>query len=246
VCTLTAVPAAGGVRVAFNRDELRTRPTAVPPTVRRAGGRAAVFPTDPLSGGTWLAATDAGLVLGLLNVNRRGLAPGGRLTRGAIIPAVLDAGSPWDAVVAVEQELDLTAFAPFRLVAAGQGVVADLVWDGRTAEIGSQLLGGRPAVFTSSGLGDDRVAGPRTDLFRELLAGRPTGWPAAQDGFHRHRWPDRPEVSVNMCRPDAMTVSHAVAEVGRGVVRFAYHPAAPDRPAADTVVELPLAAGGRP
>ncbi|MBA4064811.1 MAG: hypothetical protein C0501_14080 [Isosphaera sp.] len=246
MCTLTAVPAAGGVRVAFNRDEARTRPAAAPPAVVRAGARAAVYPTDPASGGTWLAATDAGLVLAVLNGNPPGASRVGTVSRGTIIPALLATGSPGDAVSAAEQELELEAFAPFRLVAVGREVIASLVWDGRTAEIDSRLLGGAPAVFTSSGLGDHLVTGPRTGLFRALTAGPPAGWPAAQDAFHRHRWPDRPEVSVNMSRATARTVSHAVVEVGPAGVRFAYHADAPDAPAADTVCELPLAAEVRP
>ena len=242
MCTLTAVPTATGVRVAFNRDELRSRPAARRPAVRRVGRRAAAFPTDPVSGGTWVAATDAGLVLAVLNMNPPAPPPRGSVSRGTIIPAALSAGSPWDAVFGAGVALDMRAFAPFRLVAVDRWVVADLVWDGRTAEVGSQLLAGPPAVFTSSGLGDAAVAGPRVALFRDLTAGPPAGWAAAQDVFHRHRWPDRPELSVNMCRADARTVSHAVVEVGAAAVRFAYHPDAPHRPAPDTILELPLAA----
>jgi hypothetical protein len=97
-------------------------------------------------------------------------------------------------------------------------------------------------VFTSSGVGDDRVTGPRTALFRDLTSGPPAGWPAAQEVFHRHRRPDRPELGVNMLRADARTVSYAVVEVGRAAARFAYHPDAPDRAADGVALELPLVA----
>jgi hypothetical protein len=247
VCTLTAVPTAAGVRVAFNRDELRTRPAARPPAVARVGPRLAAFPTDPPSGGTWLAATDAGLVLAVLNVNPpHRPARAGRWSRGRVVPALLGAASPWDAVFAVERDLDPADFATFRLVAIDRDVVADFYWDGREAVIGSQLLAERPVLFTSSGLGDDRVAPAREALFERVMGVARSRWPAAQDAFHRHRWADRPELSVDMARADARTVSYAAVEVESGRARFRYRPAGEGAgPAPETVCELPLRAEAR-
>lgn len=236
MCTLTAIPAGPGYRLAFNRDERPARAPALPPTVT---GRA-VFPVDPESGGTWLAATDTGLSLAVLNGNPRRGAPAGRVSRGRIIPGLLDATTPGEAVVRAAA-LALADYAPFRLVAVGGGVVADLRWDGSAAQTDSRPLD-RPVLFTSSGLGDAVVTPPRTALFDELFAA-PADWPAAQDAFHRHAWPGREHLSVNMRRAGARTVSFAVVEVGAGCVRFVYHPAAPDEAGADTVLELPLAAG---
>ncbi|MBY0458559.1 MAG: hypothetical protein K2V38_14560, partial [Gemmataceae bacterium] len=186
----------------------------------------------------------AGLVLAVLNVNPPHRArPDGPRSRGRVVPALLEAGSPWDAVFAAERRFDLREFAPFRLVAIDRDVVVDLHWGGREAEIGSQLLAGRAALFTSSGLGDDRVTAVRGELFERLLSVPRGEWPAAQDAFHRHRWADRPELSVDMARADARTVSRAVVEVGGERVRFRYHPA--DEPSSETVCELPLRAEAR-
>jgi uncharacterized protein with NRDE domain len=156
VCTLTAVPTTTGVRVAFNRDELRSRPAGLPPAVRRSDGRDAVYPTDPASGGTWLAATDVGLVLAVLNVNRSGSAPGGRVSRGTVIPAVLAARSPAAAVRAVERDVRGGAFAPFRFVAIDRDLVADLVWgrpgsrsSGRACSAASRWCSPRPGSGTT-------------------------------------------------------------------------------------------------
>ncbi|MBY0456680.1 MAG: NRDE family protein [Gemmataceae bacterium] len=250
MCTLTVVPVTGfGYRVAFNRDERPDRPPAAPPERVWTGRRWAVWPTDPASGGTWLAVNDAGLTLALLNVNPPGRLVSPRpISRGRVIPAVLDAGSPFDAVDQVGRAIDLQSVSPFRLVAIGGGTVAEFCWDGRRSAIASQLLGGRPAMFTSSGLGDHHAGPPRERLFHEMLSGRHRASAAAQDAFHRHRWPGREAVSVNMCRADARTVSHAVVEVGRDRAVFRYHPAAPDEPAVTVVRELPLAmpVGTRP
>ena len=75
MCTVTALPAALLasasdsllLRVVCNRDEHLTRAPALPPTVWAAGARRALMPIDPSSGGTWIAANDAGLVFAVLN-----------------------------------------------------------------------------------------------------------------------------------------------------------------------------------
>ena len=271
MCTLTIVPAPENrVRLAFNRDEQRTRAAGLPPRVKPFGGRNAVLPTDPASGGTWLAVSDAGLAFAVLNVNTReepnppapfpgkeggadhppsfpgkGAGGLGRATRsrGELIPALIGADSPSAALAIAERDLRYPEYAPFRLVLVGQGVVADVRWDGREPMVMSRLLGGSPQMFTSSGLGDHLVEGVRRELFDDLFAGPPETWEAAQDTFHRHRWPGREHLSVNMSRADARTVSHAVIEIGRTDAVFTYHPDSPDVSAETVTVSLPLLAG---
>ena len=119
-------------------------------------------------------------------------------------------------------------------------------FNARVKEARRQLLGGPPVLFTSSGLGDHLVEGVRRELFDGFFAGPPETWEAAQDAFHRHRWPGRGHLSVNMTRATARTVSFARVDVGPAGVAFAYHPAAPDRPAETVAVELPPAGGVPP
>jgi hypothetical protein len=253
MCTLTAVPLPGRhLRLAFNRDERPTRLPALPPAVGRFGERWAVLPTDPQSGGTWLAVNDAGLALAVLNVTVPAPSPpaplppgerGAKRSRGTLIPALLGLDTPADALAELERAFDYRHFAPFRLVLVGRGIVAEVRWDGREPMVKTRLLDGTPLLFTSSGLGDHLVEGVRRELFDAAFAGPPDGWAAAQDEFHRHRWPGREHLSVNMARPTARTVSHAVVTLGDGSGTFAYHPAAPHEPGAPTLVRLPLAAG---
>lgn len=249
MCTLTVVPLPDRrVRVAFNRDERPTRPTALPPARRTFGRREAVLPTDPTSGGTWLAVNDAGLTLAVLNVTppKPHTGPTHPHSRGTLIPAVLDRDTPADALAELERVTDYRDYAPFRLVLVGNGLVADVCWNGHQPMVMTRLLGGTPLLFTSSGLGDHLVEGVRRNLFADLFAVQPQGWEAAQDDFHRHRWPDRPHLSVNMERPTARTVSHAVVTLGDGTATFAYHPAAPHEPAVSTVLRLTLTLVGVP
>jgi hypothetical protein len=247
MCTLTAVPLPGDrLRLAFNRDERPTRPPALPPAVRAFGDRRAVLPIDPQSGGTWLGVNDAGLALAVLNVTPESPPPavGGLCSRGTIIPALLGRATPADALAELDRTFDYADLAPFRLAVVGRGVVAEVRWDGREPMVTTRLLGGGPLLFTSSGLGDHLVEGVRRELFDDLFAGPSDGWAAAQDEFHRHRWPGREHLSVNMARATARTVSFAVVELAATAATIAYHPAAPHEPGEPTAVRLPYAPGG--
>lgn len=243
MCTLTLIPlASDALRIAFNRDESRTRAAALPPEVKQFGAHTAVFPFDPTSGGTWLAVNDTGLTLAVLNVNlphRDRSAPKPPRSRGEVIPSLLECDSP-SAALAVCERLNYRDFAPFRLVLIGDGLVADVRWDGREPMVMSRLVGGTPLMFTSSGLGDHLVEGVRRVLFDQMFMGGSHVWEASQHAFHRHRWPGREHLSVNMARDTARTVSHAVIDLGAVEAVFSYHADAPDLPAEDTTISLPL------
>ena len=216
MCTVSVIATGSGYRLVTNRDEQRRRPHAEAPRWRDEPVRA-IWPRDPGGGGTWVAAGESGLTLCLLNVN---IPPNGRpepvRSRGELIPATLDSGDPSE-VMARVLGLNLMPFAPFRLVAVGPGpVVYDARWDGLELVVTEHPSGAawRPVCWASSGLGDELVE-PRFPLFKEMVGRDPT--PAAQDAFHRHRWAERPEISVLMSRGDARTVSIAAVEVGNGV-----------------------------
>ena len=219
------------LRVACNRDELLTRSHALPPTMWAAGSRRALMPIDPESGGTWIAATDAGLVFVLLNITRaadvvsgfsRTHATPDHISRGTIIPALLSAATPSHAL---EQAKCLPAarFAPFRLLIIDRDEVIDCWPEGdrlrhRHGRLQSAIL------RTSSSLGDALVDSPRRSLLRRVL--NEVSDPClAQDRFHEHRWHGREAISVNMSRADAQTVSRTVVEVRDGSVTMAYRAA---------------------
>ena len=245
MCTVTVVPARDTIRLACNRDELRSRPVAVPPRIQQFGPRRAVLPVDPTSGGTWVAGNDAGLALALLNVNGKkelSATPAAPQSRGKIIPALLHADTPWSAAFSTLR-LDPAQYAPFRLLLLNRRGGVEVHADGTRIRLVWRTGLTSPQLFTSSGLGDRAVEGPRRQLFGEFFD-RPGDPLALQDVFHRHRWPDRPHLSVCMDRQDARTVSHTVVCLGPDRVTLTYHPDAPDRPAETLTVTLPVAVGG--
>jgi hypothetical protein len=243
MCTVTIIPLGNGIRLACNRDESPLRPAALPLRVVTFGKRRAMMPIDPVSGGTWIAANDAGLIVTLLNYyaaphDRNAPAP--RRSRGTIIPGLLDAATLAEAFERTGAIVG-DDFADFRLVLADRDSVAEGLLDKGTLVRKPPVRIDGPLLFTSSGLGEDVVGPPRRALFEEFfacqspsakrgaasLAGRSGS--EIQDAFHRHSWPDRGHLSVCMRRPDARTVSYTVVEHDGDGVRMMYHADAPDQ-----------------
>ena len=67
MCTASRIAVADGMRLVFTRDEQRRRAPSMPPRVHNGPSTKAIWPIDAAAGGTWIAATDAGLVFALLN-----------------------------------------------------------------------------------------------------------------------------------------------------------------------------------
>jgi hypothetical protein len=228
MCTVSIVSLPDGFRLACNRDELLSRPTAQRPVTRHFGDRRAAFPLDPQSGGTWVAVNDTGLTLAVLNVNApapaRRLDPTDRFdrqSRGLIIPSLLhcfDANEAYELASAIAPQ----HFPPFRLIILDALMWADVRSDGWDLTRSIRRFNGSPLMFTSSGLGDDIVEQPRRELFDRMIGANPH--PGNQDAFHSHHWPDRPHLSVVMNRDDARTVSHTIIEVRGGVAQLKYTP----------------------
>jgi len=184
-----------------------------------------------------VAASDAGLAFALLNANGTRARQAGRMSRGLVVPTLLGCDG-LEAATSRALKLNCRDFAPFRLLVVDARACAVLSWDGCDRDFELLPLA-RPLMFTSSGLGDALVEPPRRRLFEEMVWARPT--PAAQNAFHRHRWPNRPHLSVHMSRPDARTVSHTVVDVAPERVCLTYHAAAPDDhgPVERVALEIP-------
>src|SRR5262245_11178892 len=136
MCTVTVVPLEDGFRMVFNRDELRERSAAIPPATHRVGDRTAVFPVDPVSGGTWIGVNDRGLVCALLNrtVDASAPRPVPARSRGVIVPALLACDSFERALTEVAR-IDATSYDLFRILIVQRRNVAIVTSDGRRLTI---------------------------------------------------------------------------------------------------------------
>jgi hypothetical protein len=243
MCTVTLLPCSDArdewLRIACNRDESRTRPFALPPEIRTFGNRRAVLPIDPTSDGSWIAVNDAGLALVILNRNPKdGPVKSAPLSRGTILPLLLHCNSLRSAE-RVALDLNGDCFAPFQLVVATRTEVSVIRGGGGVTTTKDHFNIVRPMMFTSSGLGDALVEGPRRQLFDEMCPASRCR-PEQQDLFHRHSWPNASHLSVCMRRGDAHTVSHTVIELRNETAVITYLPNAPDEPGASVPISLPL------
>ena len=196
-------------RLVANRDELRSRAAGHPPRATEIDGLQVVMPIDPVGGGTWVAASESGLVYALLNAADDEI---GRLdppSRGAIIPSL--AGSPSLADVGDRLRAgDWRMFQPWRLVATDGAHLLLARSAGGRLRLDTQPLP-RAFMTTSSSFEETRASEARARLFHRIVASPHV---AAQDAFHAHQWPAAPELSVRMSRPDARTVSRSVVDIG--------------------------------
>ena len=221
MCTVSIVPREDGFRLLCNRDERRTRPAAVPPQWRIKCGVTSAYPLDPQGGGTWVAVSEQGLAIALLN--RGECRSGATRSRGEIPLALIGA----DSLACTRRllgRIDVTAYPAFRVLVAWFDRLLVGTSDGVCLSTAEYPLT-HPVAFTSSSLGDREAEHVRLPLFRSLL-GESRAPMAAQRAFHDHQWTACPELSVRMRRHDACTVSRTRIDVRGSRVALDYEPLA--------------------
>jgi hypothetical protein len=226
MCTVTIVPYSDGFRLVSNRDERLDRPAAAAPTVHQLPCTTAIYPVDPVGGGTWIGVNEAGLAAALLNRTIDSAAARDCMpprSRGLIIPHLLGCRSLIEALE-IAEGLDPAQFDLFRVVLVQRMAAVVLISDGITLSFETIGLS-RPLMLTSSSLGDAVVEVPRRRLFERLVSKKKKGaWVAAQTRFHAHRWRSRGDISVTMQLPATRTVSRTCIAVTSRATYIRYDP----------------------
>lgn len=242
MCTLTFSPQAAGYLVAMNRDELLTRPAALPPDSFKIAGIRALYPREP-SGGTWIACNNLGATLALLNWNavRSGDSLSRQTSRGSLIPRLIFQARS----AGTERSLassDLSALLPFRLfgIFPHERKVFEWRWDG--SALGVLLFPWRRHHWFSSSLSDALAQRSRGSI---CSASRPAEGRDHRDwlaNLHRSHAPAPGPYSICVHRPDAATVSYTQIVCDSTSATLAYLSGSPCRKRQfDTVVRLPQA-----
>lgn len=236
MCTASWLRRSDELRVFFNRDELAGREPGDAPAPAEIEGVRFLAPRDGRAGGTWIAASDRGLALALLN-RSDGLQPPRPGSRGRLIPRLMVARDPDDLASRLLRE-PLRDLPPFRLASFWREPArAELVsWDGRHLAV--ERLDADGGMLCSSGLGDERAAGERAARLEEART-RARFWGFDEvRAFHRSHEPAPSAWSVCMHRSDAETVSYTELSLSPAGVRIAYLDGSPCR--GGRVVELGL------
>ena len=234
MCTVSWLHVPGGYHLLCNRDERRTRSEAIAPRMRQAGAVRFLAPVDPDGGGTWIAVTDHGI--GLCLLNGAAPAPGAR-SRGLLVQELAVASSIGECALWLSR-MDLRQYAGFTLLmlSAQSALVAD--WDG--VALGWRENARPPLVSSSFDLPGVTRHRMEADFARRAArAVRQASWPVEVTSskapitlrmlheFHASHAPRPDAYSVCMHRPDAHTVSFSRITVDEHEVRFDYSPAAP-------------------
>src|ERR1044071_8889387 len=132
MCTVSFVPLSNqSFILTSNRDEAVARGLASAPAIIEKENYRLVCPVDPLASGTWIAASNYGDVICLLNgaFKRHRHQPPYRKSRGLVVMDYFDAGDPKK----FSDEYDLTGIEPFTMVMVHRKnslQLFELRWDG--------------------------------------------------------------------------------------------------------------------
>ncbi len=226
MCTAVAWPLPDGYVLAFNRDELLSRPAALPPA--RFGPYLA--PIDPEGGGTWLATNTSGLTLVALNVYeaaQRAPVPPIR-SRGLLVTDLADARSLPELAARVRAHPDLPHTRPFHLLAIGtQREALDARWDGETLAVTPATL---PLLRVSAAFEPVAVRAARELEFQSLqadLRDTPDVAQTLRTWFASHALNGAPRGTCMHREPFAATVSHTQVHARAAATAVRYVAGAP-------------------
>lgn len=228
MCTISWLPEPAGFHVVFNRDELRTRSDALPPEVHRGPRSRYVAAIDPASQGTWLAASETGVVFALLNRfvgDPYPPVPADRKSRGTLMTELAGSGPGNREVISELVQRDLSSYEPFIATATDAHGCWYVEWDGSRAWTDTAT---EPGLIASTSSADPQaVIANRRHAFDHRTPLELTDLLKA----HASHTPERGAYSVCMHRDDARTMSLTHVTVSDDEVVFRYSPDAPCRQA---------------
>ena len=169
MCTVTFIPHKDNIFITSNRDESPDR-RSKGLTSRHAEGHPAIhFPLDTDSNGSWIAMTDTGRSVCLLNGGFKPFIPDSsyRMSRGQV---VIDAAAA-DDITQFTEHYDLEGVAPFTLLIYEKGFFIQTVWDGFKRHL-EQLRNDEPQLWSSVTLYPPEVRAWRKQIFEEWIIDR--------------------------------------------------------------------------
>lgn len=207
MCTMTWWRQEKLYGVYFNRDEMKTRPRAEPPSLRE---NRFLAPLDPTGGGTWISVNRSGLIVALLNRwHDQKKAP---RSRGKLVWDL----SKFEDSTALEIGLsseDLRNYPSFTLIALDASRVRQWDWNGKT-------LSESPAScpVSSSSFDTENILSQRAAAFQNTVVN--PNCPNQLQTYHSQS--SHNAYSTRMCRPDAQTWSRSSISVSPKKIQWDY------------------------
>jgi hypothetical protein len=182
MCTVTFIPSGNNFFFTSSRDELVGRPLAIFPQQYEMNGHQILFPKDPQAGGSWIAVSDSGNVIVLLNGAIKGhqASPPYRKSRGMVLLDLIAKSSPADAF----EESGFEGIEPFTVILFVNKVLYAGKWDGRMKWLES-FNSNRPHIWSSVTLYDSDAILKRERWFNKWISQNP--YPGTLDILHFHQ-----------------------------------------------------------
>ena len=166
MCTVTFIPFRDSFFITSNRDESPGRTAKELTSLHLTGDTIIHFPLDEESGGSWIAMSDKGRAVCLLNGAFEPFIPQSsyRISRGkVVVHAALDQD-----ITTFINDYDLSGIAPFTLLIFEKENFVQLIWDGDQRHI-KELSSTKPEIWSSVTLYPIEVREKRRQLFNTWL-----------------------------------------------------------------------------
>lgn len=242
MCTVSFLPRPNGFYLAMNRDEKRTRSSALPPAIADLTICRAIFPREP-NGGTWISTNDAGVCLALINWHRIDRDPTKAVvSRGQVVETLANKSSVAE-IGAALRKLPLRKLRPFRLIAIVPSDKTLTEWRWNLERLSARKHMWQCQHWFSSGFDERRAEFERSricELAQKQESAGSLGWLRR---LHRSHSPKRGPFSICMHRSDAATVSYTEVEVTNRHAMMRYKSGSSCSKAASVTETIPLALG---
>ena len=166
MCTVTFIPFQGVQYITSNRDESPVRRSHGLISQHQPEHHTIYFPLDQNSGGSWIALSDSGRAVCLLNGGYKPFVPDPpyRMSRGQVVIDAIRAND----IKRYAEDSDFHRIAPFTLLLYEKGQFLQVVWDSHKKEI-SSLRSDEPRIWSSATLYSPEVREWRKSLFEKWL-----------------------------------------------------------------------------
>jgi transport and Golgi organization protein 2 len=224
MCSVSFVPRdEDGFVLAMNRDERRSRASALPPEVFARHGLTMLFPREP-SGGTWIGINSAGMAFSLVNwYSELECERVNAVSRGEIVRALLGTRRR-GTVGSLLKGLPLERMNPFRLMVVSCSERSLTEWRYHGGDLQPFRLPWKRQHWFSSAINEPRVHEVRSRVCARVAADSFSVRLLRQ--LHRSHVPEAGPLSLCMHRSDAATVSYTEISV-RGRIASSYYIAGP-------------------
>ncbi|MDB5284433.1 MAG: hypothetical protein JWO06_3508, partial [Bacteroidota bacterium] len=216
------LPLKEGFLITSNRDERLLRKAAGKPELARTSTTQLLFPRDGEAGGTWIATSENGRTVCLLNgafLPHRHQPPY-RKSRGLVVLEFFDANTIFD----FNERYDLSGIEPFTILVAENKKLYELRWDGAQKHF-KTLDENKPHIRCSVTLYTPEVIAMREEWFANWLKSHDKYLVEEILQFHLFAGEGDKATQVRMSRAGIVqTVSITCVETGTDVHRMYYSP----------------------